>query len=227
MTGHLKNQVALPSLEESLDAMASKNVIALSRPSTAWVQNASRTLRRIFRQRLALFCGHRIARTSTETFTGSSIAPLPVASVGLGPIAAIAHAILGQGRCRYPLIDCLAKNPAHSLSGVSHNAYSRGALASRINPRLTGKPGRFALGEVPASAHSPSPSLRHRDRQSGRLARAKVPQCPLKQTALRRGKMFTPRSLRSLLLPSKPTRASLNCLGANRPGLSSRSGLRG
>jgi hypothetical protein len=54
--------------------------------SSAWVQNASRNH---FRQRLALLCGHRIARTSTEIFTGSSSAPPPIAP---------ANAILGQGK---------------------------------------------------------------------------------------------------------------------------------
>jgi hypothetical protein len=39
--------------------------------------------------KLALFCGHRIARTSTEMFTGSSSAPPPIAP---------ANAILGQGK---------------------------------------------------------------------------------------------------------------------------------
>jgi hypothetical protein len=58
---------------------------------------------------------------------------------------------------------------------VSQGCQSRagGRTLQSLNPRLTGKPGRFAFREVPHLLVSQSPSLGYRDRQSGRLARAK------------------------------------------------------
>ena len=45
-------------------------------PTTPIFGVGSKRFEEPLRQRLALFCGHRIARTSTEMFTGSSSAPL-------------------------------------------------------------------------------------------------------------------------------------------------------
>jgi hypothetical protein len=116
----------------------------------------------------------------------------------------IGHLIAASGGFRrfWPSRQAFADGPPN-LPSFAHPSslimptLRRGAPASRASPRLSGKPGRFAGGEIPQAARSPSPSLRHRDRQSGRLAKAKETICPGKITLPPNGKTFTLKSPRS------------------------------
>jgi hypothetical protein len=63
----------------------------------AHLRRGFKTLRGTSRQRLALFCGHRIARTSTEMFTGSSSAPLADRARGAWPHSGYRERDLGSG----------------------------------------------------------------------------------------------------------------------------------